>query len=214
MNIADRIQYLRKQKGYSQEELADKVGVSRQAVSKWESEQSTPDLEKVIAMSELFEVTTDYLLKGIEPLPKDVTQPKKKPNASIFSVAGTAFNLIGIIASAMIWYDKQNASAIAIGVIFIVIGCMIYGIGITISDEETKSIAKQKFISINIWTVPFIPLAAACNILLGIGYIAPYPIMTNPPIAFVAFGVIYLAIGILTDLKIAKNKKAHNQNTP
>ena len=64
MNIADRIQYLRKQKGYSQEELADKVGVSRQAVSKWESEQTTPDLEKVIAMSELFEVTTDYILKG------------------------------------------------------------------------------------------------------------------------------------------------------
>ena len=214
MNLADRIQYLRKQKGYSQEELADKVGVSRQAVSKWESEQSTPDLEKVITMSELFEVTTDYILKGIEPLPKDVTQQKKKPNASIFSVAGTAFNLIGVIASAMIWYDKQNASAIAIGVIFIVIGCMIYGIGMTISDEETKSVAKQKFISINIWTVPFIPLAAACNILLGIGYIAPYPIMTNPPIAFVAFGVIYLAIGILTDLKIAKNKKAHNQNTP
>ena len=68
MNIADRIQYLRKQNGYSQEELADKVGVSRQAVSKWESEQSIPDLEKVIIMSELFEVTTDYILKGIEPV--------------------------------------------------------------------------------------------------------------------------------------------------
>ena len=65
MNIADRIQYLRKQKGYSQEELADKVGVSRQAVSKWESEQSMPDLEKIIVMSDLFEVTTDYILKGI-----------------------------------------------------------------------------------------------------------------------------------------------------
>ncbi|MCI8614190.1 helix-turn-helix domain-containing protein [Parablautia intestinalis] len=68
MNMSDRIQYLRKQKGYSQEELADKVGVSRQAVSKWESEQSMPDLEKVIIMSELFEVTTDYILKGIEPV--------------------------------------------------------------------------------------------------------------------------------------------------
>lgn len=67
MNIANRIQWLRKQKGFSQEELADKVGVSRQAVSKWESEQSTPDLEKIIAMSELFEVTTDYILKGVEP---------------------------------------------------------------------------------------------------------------------------------------------------
>lgn len=207
MNLADRIQYLRKQKGYSQEDLADKVGVSRQAVSKWESEQSTPDLEKVIAMSELFEVTTDYLLKGIEPLPKDVTQPKEKTNASIFSLAGTAFNLIGIIASAMIWYDEQNAATIAIGAIFIVIGCMIYGIGMTISDEESKSVAKQKFISINIWTVPFIPLAAACNILLGSGHIAPYPIMVNPPIAFVAFWIIYLAIGTLTDLRIAKNKK-------
>ena len=59
MNIADRIQYLRKTKGLSQEKLADKVGVSRQAVSKWESEQSTPDIEKIIIMRELFEVTTD-----------------------------------------------------------------------------------------------------------------------------------------------------------
>ena len=67
MNIADRIQYLRKTKGMSQEELADQIGVSRQAVSKWESEQSTPDLEKIIIMSNLFEVTTDYILKGIEP---------------------------------------------------------------------------------------------------------------------------------------------------
>lgn len=68
MNIADRIQYLRKQKGYSQEQLADKVGVSRQAVSKWESGQSTPDLEKIIAMSDIFGVTTDYILKGTEPV--------------------------------------------------------------------------------------------------------------------------------------------------
>lgn len=66
MNIADRIQSLRKTKGVSQEQLADALGVSRQAVSKWESEQTTPDLEKIILMSEYFEVTTDYILKGIE----------------------------------------------------------------------------------------------------------------------------------------------------
>lgn len=59
MTIADRIQSLRKAKGMSQEELADKVGVSRQAVSKWESEQATPDLDKVVIMSDFFEVTTD-----------------------------------------------------------------------------------------------------------------------------------------------------------
>lgn len=68
MNLADRIQYLRKTAGISQEELADQVGVSRQAVSKWESEQSVPDLDKIIFMSDYFCVTTDYLLKGIEPV--------------------------------------------------------------------------------------------------------------------------------------------------
>ena len=67
MNIADRIQSLRKSKGISQEQLADVVGVSRQAVSKWESEQTIPDLEKIVLMSEYFDVTTDYILKGIEP---------------------------------------------------------------------------------------------------------------------------------------------------
>lgn len=67
MNVADRIQNLRKIKGISQEQLAEAIGVSRQAVSKWESEQSTPDLDKIVLMSDFFEVTTDYLLKGIEP---------------------------------------------------------------------------------------------------------------------------------------------------
>ena len=68
MDIADRIQNLRKSRGISQEELADKIRVSRQAVSKWESKQSTPDIEKIILLSDYFETTTDYLLKGIEPV--------------------------------------------------------------------------------------------------------------------------------------------------
>lgn len=71
MNIADRILYLRKSKGISQEELADKVGVSRQAVSKWESEQSMPDVEKIIIMSDYFNVTTDYILNSKCPEGKD-----------------------------------------------------------------------------------------------------------------------------------------------
>ena len=56
MNIADRIQHLRKSRGISQEELAEQIGVSRQAVSKWESGQSTPDLEKIILLSDYFDV--------------------------------------------------------------------------------------------------------------------------------------------------------------
>lgn len=112
MNIADRIQNLRKVKGISQEELADKVGVTRQAVSKWESEQSTPDVEKIIIMSDYFEVTTDYLLKGIEPKAEET---KKKLDAGIFSIVGTALNFIGLIAAIMIWHEKQVEYSVAVG---------------------------------------------------------------------------------------------------
>ena len=63
MIMADKIIQLRKKNGWSQEELAEKMNVSRQAVSKWESAQSIPDLEKLLRLSELFGVTTDYLLK-------------------------------------------------------------------------------------------------------------------------------------------------------
>ena len=63
MILADKIIRLRKKNGWSQEELADKMNVSRQAVSKWESAQSIPDLEKILQLSKLFCVTTDYLLK-------------------------------------------------------------------------------------------------------------------------------------------------------
>lgn len=63
MTLAEKIALLRKQKGWSQEELSDKMDISRQSVSKWESGQSVPDLDKIIKISDIFAVSTDYLLK-------------------------------------------------------------------------------------------------------------------------------------------------------
>ena len=63
MILADKIIRLRRKNGWSQEELAEKMSVSRQAVSKWESAQTVPDLEKILMLGALFGVTTDYLLK-------------------------------------------------------------------------------------------------------------------------------------------------------
>lgn len=63
MKLSEKIMILRKQKGWSQEELAEKLEVSRQAVSKWESGQASPDIEKILKISQLFEVSTDVLLK-------------------------------------------------------------------------------------------------------------------------------------------------------
>lgn len=63
MKLAEKIQDLRKKNGLSQEQLADQLGISRQAISKWESEQSSPDIDKIVLLSEFFQVSTDYLLK-------------------------------------------------------------------------------------------------------------------------------------------------------
>lgn len=63
MILADKIIKLRKQFAWSQEELAEKMGVSRQSVSKWESANSIPDLNKILKLSEIFGVSTDYLVK-------------------------------------------------------------------------------------------------------------------------------------------------------
>lgn len=74
MTIGTKIQTLRKQKGMSQEQLAEALGVSRQAVSKWEAEQSVPDIDKIIAICDFFGVTTDYILRGAE-----ITQSQPEP---------------------------------------------------------------------------------------------------------------------------------------
>lgn len=63
MSLADKIMEERKRNGWSQEELAEKLGVSRQAVSKWESAGAIPDLQRVIQLAELYGVSTDYLLR-------------------------------------------------------------------------------------------------------------------------------------------------------
>ena len=64
MILADKIINLRKKNGWSQEELAEKLGVTRQSISKYEGAQSIPDLDKILKLSEIFGVTTDYLIKG------------------------------------------------------------------------------------------------------------------------------------------------------
>ena len=66
MNFSEKLITLRKANNLTQEQLAEKLDVSRQSISKWESGQATPELEKIVAMSAIFDVTTDYLLKSSE----------------------------------------------------------------------------------------------------------------------------------------------------
>ncbi len=78
MTMAERLQRLRKEHHFSQEQLAERLQVSRQAVSKWENGQTAPDLDNIIAMSNLYEVTTDYILIGRERSSKENGEKDRK----------------------------------------------------------------------------------------------------------------------------------------
>ena len=110
MEFNNRLYQLRKQKGFSQEELANRLNVSRQTVSKWEVGDSTPDMEKLAAISDLFDVSLDMLIMGKEA-PAPEAAPAKTDFADVIQEkvltpdnkkkAKSALKIVGIIAGAV-----------------------------------------------------------------------------------------------------------------
>lgn len=207
MNIADRIQNLRKSKGISQEELADKIGVSRQAVSKWESEQSLPDIEKICLLSDYFGVTTDYLLKGIEQIPETVTE---KTDARIFTAVASTFNLIGLITAVLIWIEEQRSGSVAVGLIVMAVGCMTHAIGQYIG--ENKRTASFYFWAVNIWFLSLIPISCIFNFAQGVlgrywPILSPLPQIRNSLYVYGICWLVYFVVCILTDIVLVGKKR-------
>lgn len=197
MNIADRIQGLRKREGISQEELAHEVGVSRQAVSKWESGQSTPDLEKIIIMSEYFAVTTDYILKGIGP----EKTGGEKPNAlagRILYIASTALLVIGLFVAFGSWYAEQSPDSIWGSMIIQVVGIVGYFIGKLISQSRGPSVIKW----LNIMVALFMPISLIVTWIVNRA-IAPYPTDT---VSGIIFAVAYIIVAASSYLVLGKQK--------
>ncbi|MBR3137607.1 MAG: helix-turn-helix transcriptional regulator [Clostridia bacterium] len=113
MILADKIIDLRKKAGWSQEELAEKLGVSRQSVSKWEGAQSIPDMNKILQLSELFGVSTDYLLKdSLEAAETVPSQDTDAEDATFVSMEE---------ANAFLSYKAESAPRIALGVLLCIL---------------------------------------------------------------------------------------------
>lgn len=212
MNIADRIQILRKAKGITQEELADHIGVSRQAVSKWESEQSLPDIDKVILLSDFFETTTDYILKGIEP----VRSAEKRYSAMLFTIGGTVINIVGLLAAVFIWRDKQEFYATGVGLALMALGTGIFLAGQVLNTGK-KEKAKQTFLLSNTWILLFIPVSCALNLVTGLlhgslGFLAPVPQLTQPLVLYGLFWVGYIVLCSGIDAAVLDRANAARQN--
>lgn len=196
MNIADRIQNLRKTKGISQEELADNVGVSRQAVSKWESEQSIPDLDKIIIMSDYFEVTTDYILKGIEPSKQTDKKSDNSIESQILYIASTAFIAIGLFCAFGAWHEEQTAESIWGSMIIQVVGIVGYFIAKIISKSKAPFLIRF----LNVIITLFMPIALIIGFVSN-RVIAPYP---TDIISSIIFAIAYSITAGITFVVLRK----------
>ena len=165
MNIHERIQQLRKEHNLSQEQLADRLGVSRQAVSKWESRQSLPDIDKIIAISRYFSVSCDWLLTGKESSSLPVSDKQKVISKQRVMLTASCINIAGFMVTFALWKEWQNMHAIAIGFVFILASFFIMGMGATFMDCPDREIAVYQWLKKIIWLDALVLTAVAGGII-------------------------------------------------
>lgn len=204
MNISDRIQSLRKARGITQEQLADAVGVSRQAVSKWEAEQSVPDLERVVAMAEYFDVTTDYLLRGIEPAP--TAQARERVSPRTMCIIATALDVAGLILGGGLWFEYQNWLCVVVMLIFQLTGVTVWLLA--------KGERPRWFWAVNVWFVSLLPCLLISSPLMPLLYRAAAKLPAGSAIYYLsAFAVrsvpvvLWLLVSALATWLVLRKRK-------
>lgn len=124
MNLGEKLYELRKEKNLSQEEVADRLNVTRQTVSKWETNQSTPDFDKIVPICELFEISTEELLTGKKQEEKRPEKPMTREEArrkSAEVVSTSVFLYILAVIVIMIAIPVLRMNPILASSIFLII---------------------------------------------------------------------------------------------
>lgn len=185
MILADKIIDLRKKNGWSQEELASQLGVSRQSVSKWESGQSIPDLDRILKMSTIFGVSTDYLLKDdaepIDDAAPTVDAPQASDETARLITMEDAYHYMSMV--------QMAAPRIARGVMLCIFSPIVLFLLGGLSDQEGGYLLPE-------WSVPAIGLPVlllfvVCGIAQFILYgrqLEAYEFLEKQPIEL-AYGV-------------------------
>ena len=142
MNLPDKIIKHRKSNGWSQEEFAEKLNVSRQAVSRWENGSALPDAQNILQISRLFDVTTDYLLNDDYESDKDIPYIKKANN--VIDTQKRNYTRLSVIASiafaisAVIWLFLA-ISTLEIIYVVLTIACAVLSVIYVLIYEKNKN---------------------------------------------------------------------------
>ncbi|KRK78890.1 helix-turn-helix domain-containing protein [Companilactobacillus nodensis] len=108
MQIGTQLQQRRKEHNMSQEALADKLHISRQSISKWENGTSLPSFANVVAISELFDISLDELIKGDENLMKELEKGPKINKAAFAVIIGIALGIVAYIMSTTVFHLSED----------------------------------------------------------------------------------------------------------
>lgn len=167
MTLGARLQELRLRHGMSQDALADKLGVSRQAVSKWERDEATPDLDKIIKLSELYGISLDALLKE-EPQPTKTQQTPPHPHKADWNriltwgglLGGSAMVVWGLTDAVGLMAYEQIASNMLSGAVNVM--------GVTMTGEAQNMFSQFLPTSQILWVAPVAKLLIGAA-LIGLG---------------------------------------------
>lgn len=166
MKLGEKLQQLRRQSGLSQEQLAAQLTVSRQAVSKWELDETMPDTDNVIQLSRLFGVTCDYLLRdevdeqGTALSTQDVPRPAAPGEAHLdesgwvrsATVLSLAVCAVGLLLALGGWFYENTSGPLIIGLIIQIMGLVLLELAVPRMGER-EAAARWKFYMIACWLV-------------------------------------------------------------
>lgn len=162
MIMADKIIELRKKNGWSQEELAEKLDVSRQAVSKWESAQSVPDMNRILMLSQVFGVSTDYLLK-------DELGEAVAPGAPLPEDAGKTLRRVSLEeAQDFLRYRRLSAGRISLGVLLCILSPVVLILLASAQEEGLLAMAEEQAVALGLLPL-FLLIGAAVALFVTSG---------------------------------------------
>ena len=204
MKLSDKIIQLRKVNGWSQEDLAERLNVSRQAISRWEGETAQPDAANILQLSKLFGVTTDYLLNDEYESDNDIPKVKQVNSDSIHQIMifMVTLEVMILIIQFMTTIILQN---VFFGILsFIPFVAVIGGFEYayqkkSIEANEIIRIFRNKFYKISAWLGVYFPVRFAVTILLSF-YPRPYSTIVKECVIL----VVYLMVTMLIMLQIEK----------
>lgn len=162
MILADKIIENRKKNGWSQEELAGKLGVSRQSVSKWESAQAVPDMKKIVQLAEVFNVSTDYLLRD------DIEMSEAPVEVLVESGAEEVRTVSMEEANSFLEYNEKASRLVSTGVMLCILSPVSIFLAKIVSDLKLLPFSEDAILSLGI-AVLLVVVAAAVWLFLTAG---------------------------------------------